>query len=180
MPVIVVSPLARIAEMAVRHGCREMLSLVAKGQDFHRPAVIDQTKHLTIGVNDISFAGTGDLVAPQEEHVERIIDFARNWDRGRPLLIHCWMGVSRSPAAALIAALAVEPDQDDEYLARRLRLASPFATPNARLVEIGDQALSRNGRLAAAVRSIGRGADADGNAPFALPLRPEKASHVGC
>lgn len=176
---IVVSPLARIAEMAVRHGCREMLSLLARGQDFHRPAVIDQAKHLTLGVNDISFAGTGDLIAPQEEHVRHIIDFARDWDRTRPLLIHCWMGVSRSPAAALIAALAVEPDQDDDALARRLRLASPFATPNMRLVEIGDQALSREGRLVAAVRSIGRGADADGNAPFVLPLLPEKARHAG-
>ncbi|PST25418.1 protein tyrosine phosphatase [Mesorhizobium plurifarium] len=171
MTAIVVSPLRRIAEMAVRHGCREMLSLLAKGQDFHRPAVIDKAKHLTIGVNDISFAGTGDLIAPQEEHVQRIIDFARKWDRTRPMLIHCWMGVSRSPAAALIAALAVEPDQDDHALAVRLRVASPFATPNARLVEIGDRALSRKGALVAAVRAIGRGADADGNAPFVLPLQ---------
>ncbi|WEX78452.1 tyrosine phosphatase family protein [Sinorhizobium numidicum] len=178
MPGIIASPLARIAEMAVRHGCREMLSLVARGQDFHRPGVIDRTKHLTIGINDISFAGTGDLIAPQEEHVQQIIDFARNWDRMHPLLIHCWMGVSRSPAAALIAALAVAPDQDDEALVNRLRLASPFATPNARLVEIGDGALSRNGRLVAAVQSIGRGADADGNAPFVLPIRPKSLPHV--
>ncbi|RVQ70882.1 tyrosine phosphatase family protein [Sinorhizobium medicae] len=175
---IVVSPLRRIAEMAVRHGCREMLSLLAKGQDFHRPAVIDQAKHMKIGVNDITFAGTGGLIAPQEEHVRGIIGFARNWDRTRPMLIHCWMGVSRSPAAALIAALAVEPDQDDHALARRLRLASPFATPNARLVEFGDEALSRKGRLVDAVRSIGRGADADGNAPFILPL-VEDLQHVG-
>jgi predicted protein tyrosine phosphatase len=175
---IVVSPLARIAEMAVRHGCCEMLSLVAKGQEFNRPAVIDGAKHLTIGVNDITFAGTGDLIAPQEAHVVEIIDFARKWDRSRPLLVHCWMGVSRSPAAALIAALAVEPDQDDHALAKRLRAVSPFATPNARLVEIGDEALSRQGRLVAAVRAIGRGADTDGNAPFMLPLRPEKMTHA--
>lgn len=172
---IVVSPLARIAEMAVRHGCREMLSLIAKGQDFHRPAVINGAKHLTIGVNDITFAGTGDLIAPQEAHVEQIIGFARAWDRTQPLLVHCWMGISRSPAAALIAALAVEPDQDDRELAERLRRVSPFATPNTRLVEIGDKALSRRGRLIAAVSAIGRGADADGNTPFLLPLRPERA-----
>ncbi|HXV29300.1 MAG TPA: tyrosine phosphatase family protein [Sinorhizobium sp.] len=178
MPGIVVSPLARIAEMAVRHGCREMLSLMARGQDFHRPAIIDGAKHLTIGVNDITFAGTGDLVAPQEEHVAQIIDFARRWDRTRPLLVHCWMGVSRSPAAALIAALAVEPEQDDHELAKRLRCASPFATPNARLVEIGDRALQRQGRLVAAVKAIGRGADADGNAPFILPLRPQETRHA--
>ncbi|PDT85319.1 tyrosine phosphatase family protein [Sinorhizobium sp. BJ1] len=175
---IVVSPLGRIAEMAVRHGCREMLSLVARGQDFHRPGVIDATKHVTIGVNDISFAGTGDLIAPQEAHVAQIIDFARKWDRSRPLLVHCWMGISRSPAAALIAALAVAPDQDDEALVKRLRLASPFATPNTRIIEIGDEALSRQGRLVAAVRAIGRGADADGNAPFLLRLLQENERHA--
>ncbi|MFT4181029.1 MAG: tyrosine phosphatase family protein [Rhizobium sp.] len=170
MTAIVVSPLARIAEMAVRHGAREMISLMAKEQAFHRPAVIKADRHLLLGMNDISFAGTGDLVAPQETHVREIIDFTRRWDRASPLLIHCWMGVSRSPAAALIAALAVHPEEEDAALVRRLRTASPYATPNARLVAIGDEILGRKGRLADAVKAIGRGADADGNAPFVLPL----------
>lgn len=170
MTVIVVSPLARIAEMAVRHKACEMISLMAKEQTFHRPAVIRADRHLLLNMNDISFAGTGDLVAPQETHVRAIIDFAAGWDRTAPLLIHCWMGVSRSPAAALIAALSVHPEQDDLALARRLRSASPFATPNARLIAIGDEMLGRKGRLVAAVKEIGRGADTDGNAPFVLPL----------
>lgn len=170
MTTIIVSPLARIAEMAVRHGAREMISLMAKEQAFHRPAVIKAERHLLLNMNDISFAGTGDLIAPQEAHVRAIIDFAAEWDRAAPLLIHCWMGVSRSPAAALIAALAVHPEEDDLALVRRLRKASPFATPNTRLIAIGDDMLGRKGRLAAAVKEIGRGADADGNAPFVLPL----------
>ncbi|MHB0953151.1 MAG: tyrosine phosphatase family protein [Allorhizobium sp.] len=173
MTVIVVSPLSRIAEMAVRHKAREMISLLAEKQDFHRPAVIDAARHLKLGVNDISFAGTGDLIAPQDEHVRQIIDFVREWDQSSPLVIHCWMGVSRSPAAALIASLAVRPEEDDEALAARLRSASPFATPNTRLIEIGDQLLGRGGRLVTAVRAIGRGADADGNAPFVLALPPQ-------
>jgi predicted protein tyrosine phosphatase len=158
MSLIVVSPLSRIAELAVRHKAREMITLMAERQDFHRPAVISADRHLKLGVNDITFAGTGDLIAPQERHVLEVIEFARAWDQSAPLLIHCWMGVSRSPAAALIASLAVAPD------------ASPFATPNSRLVEIGDSLLSRGGRLKAAVKAIGRGAEADGDAPFVLPV----------
>ncbi len=173
MPVIVVSPLSRIAEMAVRHGCREMLSLVAREQSFHRPAVIEATRHLLLNMNDIAFSGTVGLVAPAEEHLADIVRFARDWDRGAPLLVHCWMGVSRSPAAALIAALAVEPDQDDMELALRLRTASPYATPNARIIEIGDGMLSRQGRLIAAVKAIGRGKDTDGNMPFVFSPAPE-------
>jgi len=170
MSLIVVSPLARIAEMAVRHKAREMISLLAANQDFHRPAVIEPERHLKLAMNDISFVGTGDLIAPQEAHVAEIIAFARDWDQALPLVVHCWMGVSRSPAAAMIASLAVAPDDDDDALARRLRTASPFATPNMRRVEIGDEMLQRGGRLAKAVKALGRGADADGNTPFVLPL----------
>ncbi|SCW29310.1 Predicted protein tyrosine phosphatase [Rhizobium mongolense subsp. loessense] len=170
---IVVSPLFRIAEMAVRHGAREMISLMAKEQAFHRPGVIAADRHLLLYMNDIAFKGTGNLVAPEEAHVRQLIDFAAAWDQRSPLLIHCWMGVSRSPAAALIAALSLAPDQDEMALAKRLRSASPYATPNARIVEIGDVLLQRKGRLVDAVRAIGRGADADGNAPFVLSVTTE-------
>ncbi|WP_377295637.1 tyrosine phosphatase family protein [Rhizobium sp. SGZ-381] len=167
---IVVGPLEKIAELAVRHKAREMVSLIAEGHDFHRPGVIRAERHLTLAMNDITFAGTGNLVAPSERHVTDLIAFARDWDRTAPLLVHCWMGVSRSPAAAVIAALAVDPDQDEFELAARLRSVAPHATPNTRLIEIGDRALQRDGRLTAAIKSIGRGAETDGRASFVLPL----------
>jgi predicted protein tyrosine phosphatase len=171
MPYLIVCRLNQIAESAVLHGAREMISLLAENQQFHRPAVIDQDRHLNLGVNDISQARQG-LVAPGEDHVERIIGFARSWDQSAPLLIHCWMGISRSPASAMIAALALAPDQDEMELALRLRQASPYASPNRRLIEIGDTVLGRGGRLKRAVGQIGRGADAFEGARFCLGLRP--------
>ena len=168
MPRIVVSPLKTIGEMAARHQAREMITLIAEKHDFHRPGIIDPARHLSIMVNDIAFAGKDGLIAPQETHVADIVAFARSWDQTAPLLIHCWMGVSRSPAAALIAALAARPDLDDADLARSLRRASPQATPNTRLVEIGDIALARSNRLVAAVKAIGRGVEYQGDAPFVL------------
>jgi predicted protein tyrosine phosphatase len=174
MSFIIVAPLARIAEMAVRHKAKEMISLLAEKQDFHRPAVIAAERHLTLGMNDITFAGTGKLVAPQESHVQQIIEFAKAWDQTAPLLIHCWMGVSRSPAAAMITSLALYPQDDETELAERLRTASPYATPNIRLIEIADDVLGRQGRFTEAVKKIGRGKDTDGNAPFILPVPPLK------
>ncbi|MDB5532838.1 MAG: hypothetical protein JWO28_1153 [Hyphomicrobiales bacterium] len=168
MPRIIISPLKSIGEMAARHQAREMITLIAEDHNFHRPGIIDPARHLNVTVNDIAFAGREGLIAPQESHVEAIADFARAWDQTSPLLIHCWMGVSRSPAAALIAALAANPDLDDAALAANLRRASPQATPNTRLVAIGDAYLARSGRLVAAVKSIGRGADYVGEAPFVL------------
>jgi predicted protein tyrosine phosphatase len=167
---IIVSPLLRIAEMAVRHKACEMISLMAKEQAFHRPGVIRADRHLLLNMNDITFKGTGNLVAPDETHVRAIIEFAAAWQQDAPLLIHCWMGVSRSPAAAVIAALSLYPDQDEMALALSLRTASPYATPNARIIAIGDRLLGRDGKLVAAIKTIGRGADTDGNVPFVLPL----------
>lgn len=169
---IVVCPLDRIAEVAVRHRAREMVTLMAAGQDFHRPGVIDAGRHLKLEMNDISFSGSGKLVGPQEEHVGRLIGFVREWNRELPLLIHCWMGISRSPAAAVIAALALYPEQDERALAARLREASPHATPNARLIAIADRLLERQGRLISAISGIGRGADAGCGLPFTLSLTP--------
>ncbi|WP_319520347.1 protein tyrosine phosphatase [uncultured Martelella sp.] len=163
---IVVSPLARIGEMAARHDCRHMLSLMANGHDFARPGMIEPRRHLTLRMNDIAFAGTGNLVAPEASHIEQIIRFVRRCDG--PLLIHCWMGVSRSPAGALIAALALKPELDDFALTQTLRTVSPFATPNARLILLGDEVLGRKGRLIEAVKAIGRGRECQLNLPFVL------------
>lgn len=167
---IIVGPLEKIAELAVRHRATEMVSLIAENQDFHRPGVIRAERHLKLKMNDIAFAGTGYLIAPAQEHVHQLIDFAQSWDRSAPLLIHCWMGVSRSPAAAVIASLAVNPEQNEFELAKRLRQVAPHATPNTRLIEFGDRILGRDGRLVAAIKSIGRGAETDGRASFVLPL----------
>lgn len=171
MSYILVCRLNQIAETAVLHGAREMVSLLAENQHFHRPGVIDENRHLKLGLNDISEVRDG-LTAPDEAHVERLIRFVSGWDQRAPLVIHCWLGISRSPAAAAITALTIEPDQDEMALAERLRSASPFVTPNARLIEIGDSLLGRNGRLIRAIKAIGRGADTFEGGRICLALRP--------
>lgn len=173
MTAIIVCPLAGVAELAVRHRASHMVSLMAEGHDFHRPGIVPAEQHLTLRMNDIAFAGTGDLIAPAEDHVGQLIDFARQWGGKMPILIHCWMGVSRSPAAAVIVSLAVDPQEDDFALAARLRKVAPHATPNPRLIEFGDRLLKRNGRLVAAIKGIGRGTETDGQASFILPARTE-------
>ena len=56
--------------------------------------------------------------------------FLKEWDRKRPMLIHCWAGISRSTAAAYTALCLFRPQADEEELAWELRTASPSATPN--------------------------------------------------
>ena len=64
----------------------------------------------------------------------------------------------------------LHPAVDEAQLARRLRAASPSATPNIRLVGFADRLLGRDGRMVAAIESIGRGEAAYEGSPFVLHL----------
>lgn len=134
-----------------------------------RPASIAAENHLYLSMNDVVEIQSG-MVVPSENHVRRLLDFAYGWDRVRPLVVHCYAGVSRSPAAAYIISLALRPDQDEMELAATLRWLSPSATPNLRLIALADELLGRQGRMVEAIKSIGRGADAFQGEPFALSL----------
>ena len=167
MPAIHVCPLSRISEVAAGTGAGAMVTLINSGTPVQRPAGIAAERHLRLHFNDVTEPQPG-LVAPGAEHVARLVAFARDWDRRAPLLIHCFAGVSRSTAAAFVAACAIEPARDPADLAARLRAASPTATPNALLVALADSALGRGGAMIRAIHSIGRGADCAEGEPFAL------------
>jgi predicted protein tyrosine phosphatase len=85
-------------------------------------------------------------------------------------VIHCFAGVSRSTAAAYVAACALKPDGDEFAIAKALRAASPTASPNSRLVALADDALGRRGRMSEAIAAIGRGEACFEGTPFTLEL----------
>ena len=169
MPTLHVSSLSKLHDTVAAVGASHLVTLINVNTVVERPAGIVASRHLFLGMSDISAPMDGHVV-PAEEHVERFLAFIREWDRAAPLVIHCWAGISRSTAAAYIAACALSPTRDEEEIAGDLRLVSPSATPNARLVAIADRMLGRDGRMSAAIEAIGRGADAFEGTPFALRL----------
>ncbi len=169
MPYLVVCSLSHLHATVQEHDIGEMVTLLASDGQFERPAAVDPERHLFLNMNDISVQIDG-MRSPEEGHIARLIDFAGSWDRSRPLLIHCWMGVSRSTAAAYITALALDPSLDEDSLAAELRRRSPSATPNPRLIALADDFLGRGGRMITAIDGIGRGAETSIGSPFVLPL----------
>ena len=107
---------------------------------------------------------------PGEEHVAELIRFVRRWDRRAPLVVHCYMGISRSTASAYAAVCALNPQRNEATIAQALRKASPTATPNIRIVTLADRLLGRDGRMVAAIEAIGRGDLAAEAQPFRLEL----------
>jgi len=168
VPRLHVCSLFRIAEITEATGAKSLVTLINRDTPVARPPAIAPERHLHVAISDICEATEGHVLADLS-HIESLIHFVRAWDQAEPLVIHCFAGVSRSTAAAYITACALG-SSDESEIARRLRRASPTATPNAHLVGLADRILGRGGRMSAAIKAIGRGADCLEAEPFALEL----------
>jgi predicted protein tyrosine phosphatase len=166
---IVVSSLREAQEQIARHGADHVVSILGPETAHRKFDGVEAARHLQLTFHDIALVSEG-MLAPQSDHVNMLLAFLRGWDRGAPMLIHCWAGVSRSTAAAYIAKCMLEPRRDEEEIAWELREASPSATPNPRMIAMADELMAREGRMRKAIAGIGRGEDAFEGTPFILKL----------
>ncbi|MBN9669189.1 tyrosine phosphatase family protein [Roseibium aggregatum] len=164
-----VCSLSKLSETVAKSGAKSVVTLINVEMEVPTPKGVDPSRHLFLGFNDIVDPVEG-LTPASEEHIERLLQFVRSWDRKSPLVVHCWAGISRSTAGAYTTACALNPDADEYRLAAVLRQRAPSATPNARIVAMADKLLNRNGRMIDAIRAIGRGERAFEGTPFVMPL----------
>ena len=164
-----VCPLARLNETVEATGARHVVSLLGDEAHVERPTGITPANHLWLRLHDISSPMDGYII-PDESHVADLLDFVRGWDRRAPLVVHCYAGISRSTASAFASVCALNPRRDERDIALALRGASPTATPNIRIVSLADRLPGRNGRMVAAIETIGRGVLASEAEPFRLEV----------
>lgn len=164
-----VCSLSRLHETVADTGARHVVSLLGDEARIERPASIAPENHLWLRLHDIAVPLDG-YIAPDEEHVIELISFVRGWNRRAPLVMHCFAGISRSTASAFTAVCALSPQRGENEIAQALRRASPTATPNIRIVSLADKLLGRDGRMIAAIETIGRGVFAAEATPFRLDL----------
>ena len=164
-----VCSLARLHETVEETGARHVVSLIGDEDHIERPATVEAENHLWLRLHDISAPLDG-YIMPEEKHVIDLLRFVRRWDRRAPLVVHCYAGISRSTASAFASVCALNPHRDEESIALALRRASPTATPNIRIVSLADRLLCRDGRMVAAIETIGRGIMATEGTPFRLDL----------
>ena len=164
-----VCSLARLHVTVEETGALHVVTLLKDTDRVERPRSIAPANHLILGMDDISTPMDGYII-PADEHVTRLIEFVRGWDRAKPMVVHCFAGISRSTAGAYVAACALNPRRDEMTIARELRRLSATATPNIRIVTLADRMLGRDGRMVAAIDSIGRGEMAYEGVPFRLDL----------
>ncbi len=164
-----VCSLARLHDTVDETGARHVVTLLRETHLVERPRPIAEGNHLILSMDDISAPMDG-YAHPLEEHVVRLIGFVQVWDRKTPLVMHCYAGISRSTAAAFVAACALNPKRSEQAIAQAIRDGSATATPNVRIVTLADQILGRGGRMVGAIAAIGPGRPAYEGDPLRLDL----------
>jgi predicted protein tyrosine phosphatase len=160
---LVVCPLRAVGSQVRRHRPAGVVTLLAPDQP--GPRLSAGLATLRLSFHDVAAAHTA-VTAPDADAIVRLLDFAGALPPDATALVHCWMGISRSPAAAFILACAASPSGAEATIARRLRSVAPTATPNLLMVKLADDHLRRDGRMVEAILRIGRGADAETAPPF--------------
>jgi len=151
---IIICSLADLPAAINDEGPHGIVSLL--GPEMMIPAVKGfEDRHLRLEMNDIAEQVPGQIL-PHDTHVDELLKFVDTWSKDAPLIIHCWAGISRSTAAALITQAHLHPDADEGALATALVKAAPHARPNRRLVELADDILDRRGRLVEASELVYR------------------------
>ena len=169
MPAIYVCSLSKLEMTVTRSKASHIATLISDGLAVPRPGGVRAENHLVLSFHDISTPMQG-MTPPGEAHIDQFLGFVKDWDRAAPLVVHCWAGISRSTAGAMIALCALRPDLDEDDIAGRIRAGSPEATPNSAMIAIADRQLERDGRLVRAAERIGRGHDAIEGTVFSLTV----------
>ncbi len=172
-----VCALRHVPDIVERTGARHLVSAIDSYFVPPTPDGVAAERHLRLQMHDI-VEEQPDATAPAKHHVRKLVEFVRAWDRREPMLIHCFAGLSRSTAATFITLCALNPDTPEELIARALRRSSDTAVPNKRFVALADEELGREGRMSAALASMGLNRIASECVPFGVDaVHGAKATH---
>lgn len=106
--------------------------------------------------------GSWGAVAPEEQDIARLLDFARealgSSSSAQPahLLAHCHAGISRSTAAGILILATARPASSGEAIVEELLHLRPQAWPNLLILELGDKLLGRGGEILDAAATLYR------------------------
>ena len=164
-----VCSLAALPETVKVTRASHVLTVMANVEQVQRPASVLPANHLKISMDDITEHMDG-FLAPSDQHIEKVLNFVRSWDRSAPMVVHCYAGISRSTASAFAAACMLNPHKDEVAIARQIRAASPIAQPNRLIVGLADRMLGRDGRMLRALDEMGPGSMMVEGRPFRVEI----------
>jgi predicted protein tyrosine phosphatase len=163
---LLVCPLEEVAQVVAARKPSHLISLLSPRAATPDPPQIAADRRLALAFNDIATPIEG-LIPPTLDDIAALLAFGTRAE-GATVLVHCWAGVSRSPAAAFVLACQRRPAGQEATIAVAMRRAAPYATPNPLIVALADQLLERGGAMRRAIAGIGRGAETGLGSSFLL------------
>lgn len=121
-------------------------------RDLLHPGIRQDSDHLHLAFHD-AVEPAPDRVLVTEEQIAALIDFAHAWGGNRPLVINCYAGRSRSPAALSLILAALYPGRE-HHIINMIAIGAPHAAPNRHVIALGDRVLGCGGALIAAVGAM--------------------------
>jgi predicted protein tyrosine phosphatase len=157
---IIVCSLADQKSVCLSVNASHLISVVDPGYEPETPHSVKN--HLKLGFDDIveisnenpiyRLAGfSSKQILPNKNHINKIINFVKTWDQSRPIVIHCWCGVSRSMATALFLLCKINSKNVDKNV-RFMRSIAPHANPNKLMVSIFEKYLEIDGQIINAIK----------------------------
>src|SRR5262245_49423403 len=141
-PQLIISPYPHVAEMLEKFDVACVVSILGRTSDRLPWPDVGSRKHLRLEFDDVYYSSR-DWLAPGEGHIRELVQFAREWDGSTSTLIHCKAAVSRSVAAGMIAAAAI--DRID--LARWLLAMKSYYRPHRGMLSLADRLLQTSPTL---------------------------------
>lgn len=129
-----------------------LISLLSPYSMIPTPSMVDSDKHLKLEMDDIEFPIEG-MRHPHVEHVRALLEFGQGFDEETEIVVHCYMGRSRSAAALLLLLVQQNPERIKDVVDMVYREALHIK-PNGLLVKLGDAELGCDGELIDAVNRM--------------------------
>lgn len=147
LPFFAIAPVQLAAAHAAKMQATKALSIL----DPDQACPEFQVEHLLLRFHDVSHGVGGPrwIEPPLGGHVAKIIAFAQSLAPHDRVLVHCAMGISRSPAAVLIIVAALTGSADAAIEELRRLIPSLIFEPNQRMIRLADRQLRMKGALEA-------------------------------
>lgn len=152
LPMFAIAPVQLASAHAAKMQATKVLSIL----DPDQACPPFQVEQLLLRFHDVShgISGARWIEPPMGGHVAKIIAFAQGLAPQDRVLLHCAMGISRSPAALLIIVAALTGSAEVAIAELQRLIPTLCFEPNKRMIQLADRQLRLKGALDAALVSL--------------------------
>lgn len=143
----VICTASQVSKMTSRHDATHVLSLMDPGSKvFLHPKRKVVWKKFIFEDN----TNEGELFSPTREHVKEMVKWAKTLPDDANLLVHCFAGVSRSSATAIVVECSrnnVKSYDEIKEIFDYMAGIRPIMMPNPLIIRFADDEMRLNGNL---------------------------------